>query len=238
MTQPDLPDWLTKVALTADTVIDTPTLGNAVQSAVYDVSTFQSVLITSPAPSPVGLFLTVQWYDQAGNAIDSEYVSSPVGVASATPQLNLPVRYPKLSIMQVSGAPQSITFTVYGTIRNIRSLHARVQPDAKQYTDGGTAKVVNVAQSLGTTPPGGQYWLHFQSTGATVGGVLLLATQALVLATNLIYLTDTALAHNIGGNLNWMGQVILPRSPCTLFFLPTAAGTNTITASFISLEQW
>lgn len=238
MTQPDLPDWLTKVALTEDVTVATQVLANNQTGATVDVSAFQSVLITSSAsPLVAPSRIDIVWLDIAGAVIGSEFVSGdPLNASGVIPPAAIPIRGPKMRVINRTGASQTIT--IYGTIRPVGGLRGNTPQDVQVVSDGGLAKVAGTTYDLGPIIGGGLHWLYMISTALVVAGQLVCTVGDDIGLARDIVLTDTVLAHNTGGNLHWAGQVILPQSAYHLRFICTASGTNTVAAYLISLNQW
>lgn len=238
MTQPDLPDWLTKVTITEDVSVYSAVLPNGNSSPILDVSAFSSLVLTSGSGSgSVAGNIELFWVDAAGNDVTHEQIAMfAIAPAGTLPPLSTPVKFPKVRVVNNTGGAQ--TLTLWGAIRQMHGTRGFPPYDVQYLDDGGVAKTINTTYTLGAIVGGGRFWLSFISTGTTVGGRLIATAADAGGAVRQLLLTDTVIAHGINSVLTWSGEVIIPQSDTLIQFICSATGTNLVSATFSALQDW
>lgn len=237
MTQPDLPDWLTKVTAVTDQSLFAGALGAGALTPIIDVSQYTALLIMPVSQSiPAAGRLRVAWYDENNNGIASEGITWPTDAAGQGPApFTVPVRYPKMQL--ANGAQALNNVTLWGTFRTVPGMRLGAPQTSVFFTDGGTAKAVNGVTDFGYVNSYGRHWLSFLSTGTVVQGTLVAAMTDTLGALQFVRLTDTVEAHNDAGILTVQKEVILPQNTWKLQFVCQVAGTNTVSVALVSAEQ-
>lgn len=237
MTQPDLPDFQTRVTDVLDNTLFTGTLNFGGVTGFIDVSQYSSLVISNDGNlHTLAGRVAVQWADAAGVIVGIESVTWPADVAGvAPPDFTVPVRYPKAQLVNQLGAPVGVT--LYGSIRNVRGLQSGIPAPTLFVTDGGTAKTVGSLTDFGYLPGGGRYFFSWISSGTTVKGSMTIAFVDNLGNLQNMRIADTTDAHVIGTGTEWHGEIIIPNVLCKLQFLCTVAGTNQLFAYLAAAGQ-
>ena len=224
MTTPDLPDWQTRVALTADELLFSGQLAVNGSTPVLNVSQYQSVLVSTSQQAATGAqVLALQWLDTALAQISQDYGAAlPDALGVVLPPVQSPVRGPNVQVTNLGAAAQTVK--VYGSIRPLtRTIVTGYAPQSSDAT-GVVSWTNGVAQQVGASYPGvqGLAQAEFRVGATTLTGEFFAQVPDANGNAQVIRLATTVEAASLANNLVICKQVILPQNVYTLRFLPRA----------------
>lgn len=233
----DLPDWQTHVNFGDDTVLSTVTLAAGATTPVLDVSSYQSILVTtSQALQVVAQSLTAVWEDVNGSQITFDFVTAPADALGVViPDLWCPVRAPKVFIRNDSTVAQTIT--VMGTNRVISGLIGEGFNDIQTMQTGNIAMGANTSYDVGGGYVGSQgvHWLDMTISNTAQAGDLYFQCASQNGVTIALRLANSVEAQTVGTILEVHKQIILPASAGKLRWLARASNTANVIVNLAAL---
>ena len=233
----DLPDWQTRISTGDDDVLFTGTLSAGASLPVMDVSAYSSLQVFLVRGGVAQLSLGAVWQDTNGDPVTTDNLYAyPSALAVTWPSMQLPVRAPK--VLLVNNSAIDLTVTVLGSQRHLSGLLGVGYADMDSKVLATQALVAGTFYPLGSNPVTlmqGWVQLELSLSNAAVTGSLVISNNTGVGSNTNMIIADTAEGVTDGTIRVVTKQVILPASQCYVQFLCRTAGTSAVVCNMASL---